>query len=392
MLQQAQQDFQYMNRAIKLAARGRFTTSPNPNVGCVIVNEGKVVGEGWHQVAGGPHAEVNALKQAGERAKGATCYVTLEPCSHFGKTPPCADALIKAGVGKVIAAMVDPNPQVSGRGLEKLKAAGIETHAGLLRADAQMLNIGFIKRMKGQGAFVRCKMACTLDGKTALSNGVSKWITGPDARSDVQRFRAQSCAIISGADTVITDNASLNVRWDELGLLKSQLAAKDVRQPARVIIDTQNRLTPDLKLFELTDQQSLGPKKPGKVILIRHHLDNRHQWPHFVEQMVVSQSHEKADLTELVDKLSTLGFNELWIEAGATLAGAFINQQLVDELIIYQAPKLIGDKGKSLLNLPEQQNMGQLTELNIVDVTMVGRDIRLTAKIEANSHKMNKGG
>ncbi|MCJ8268845.1 MAG: bifunctional diaminohydroxyphosphoribosylaminopyrimidine deaminase/5-amino-6-(5-phosphoribosylamino)uracil reductase RibD, partial [Psychrosphaera sp.] len=191
-----------MARAIKLAARGRFTTSPNPNVGCVIVNDGKIVGEGWHQVAGGPHAEVNALNQAGEQAKGATCYVTLEPCSHFGKTPPCADALIKAGVGKVIAAMVDPNPQVSGAGLEKLNAAGIQTHFGLLQADAEALNPGFIKRMKGQGAFVRCKMACTLDGKTALSNGVSQWITGPEARSDVQRFRAQSCAIISGADTV----------------------------------------------------------------------------------------------------------------------------------------------------------------------------------------------
>ena len=376
MIQQEQQHHQYMARAIKLAARGRFTTSPNPNVGCVIVKDGKVVGEGWHQVAGGPHAEVNALKQAGKLAKGATCYVTLEPCSHFGKTPPCADALIKAGVGKVIAAMVDPNPQVSGRGLEKLKATGIETQAGLLQADAQTLNPGFIKRMKGQGAFVRCKMACTLDGKTALSNGVSKWITGPDARSDVQRFRAQSCAIISGADTVITDNASLNVRWDELGSVKSVLAAKDVRQPARVIIDTQNRLTPELKLFELSNENA-----PGKVILIRHHLDNRHQWPHFVEQMVVSQANAKADLTELVDKLSALGYNELWIEAGATLAGAFINEQLVDELIIYQAPKLIGDKGKSLLNLPEHQSMSQLTDLNFVDVTMVGQDIRLTAQI-----------
>ena len=177
-----QQDHHYMARAIKLAARGRFTTSPNPNVGCVIVNDGKIVGEGWHQVAGGPHAEVNALNQAGEQAKGATCYVTLEPFSHFGKTPPCADALIKAGVGKVIAAMVDPNPQVSGAGLEKLNAAGIQTHFGLLQADAEALNPGFIKRMKGQGAFVRCKMACTLDGKTALSNGVSQLITGPEAR------------------------------------------------------------------------------------------------------------------------------------------------------------------------------------------------------------------
>jgi diaminohydroxyphosphoribosylaminopyrimidine deaminase/5-amino-6-(5-phosphoribosylamino)uracil reductase len=365
-----QDDSQFMARAIKLANQGRFTTSPNPNVGCVIVNNGKIVGEGWHQYAGGPHAEVLALKQAGSLAKGATCYVTLEPCSHFGKTPPCADALIKAQVSKVIAAMVDPNPQVSGRGLTKLQEAGIQTDEGLLQADAQALNRGFIKRMKGQGAWVVCKMACSLDGKTALSNGQSKWITSPEARMDVQKFRAQSCAIISGADTVIVDNASLNVRWKELGQVKSQLTEKAVRQPVRVIIDTQNRLTPDLKLFQ---QDSL-------IILIRCHLDKGQQWPHFVEQTVVSQVNGKADLDEVVQLLSKRGYNQLWIEAGATLAGAFIDNQLVDELIVYQAPKLIGNAGKSMLNLSEYTSMSQVTDLTITDLTMVAQDIRITAE------------
>ncbi len=363
-------DSRYMARAIELARRGRFTTSPNPNVGCVIVNNGQIVGEGWHQIAGGPHAEVVALKQAGEQAQGATCYVTLEPCSHFGRTPPCAQALIAAKVSKVIAAMVDPNPQVSGSGLQQLAAVGIETHAGLLEADAQALNRGFIKRMTQKRAFVRCKMASSLDGKTALANGLSQWITSADARADVQQFRAQSCAIISGADTVLADNALLNVRRDDSPRLKTMVASEQVRQPVRVIIDTQNRLTPDLRLFS----------QHSPIILIRQHLEKSLQWPQFVEQIVVSQCDGKADLVEVVRILSERGFNHLWIEAGATLAGAFINQQLVDEVILYQAPKLMGDQSRSLLNLPELTTMSQVIDLTISDLRMVGRDIRITAE------------
>jgi diaminohydroxyphosphoribosylaminopyrimidine deaminase/5-amino-6-(5-phosphoribosylamino)uracil reductase len=370
-----QQDFAYMSRALQLAARGRFTTSPNPNVGCIIVNQGKIVGEGWHQYAGGPHAEVVALAQAGAAAQGSTCYVTLEPCSHFGKTPPCADALIKAKVSKVIAAMVDPNPQVSGSGLQRLEEAGIETHSGLLEADAAALNRGFVKRMKGQGAWVCCKMACSLDGKTALSNGQSQWITDTHARSDVQQFRAQSCAVISGADTVLTDDASLNVRWHELAQAKDSLSEQHLRQPVRVIIDSQNRLHNGLKLFKST----------SPVILIRCHLDKSQQWPHFVEQIVVNEHQGKADLAQVINLLSERGFNQLWIEAGATLAGAFIAGDLVDELIIYQAPKLIGHTGKSLLNLPEFALMSQVPDLNLTDVRMVGRDIRLTAQLKGNN-------
>ncbi|MFT4925680.1 MAG: diaminohydroxyphosphoribosylaminopyrimidine deaminase [Phenylobacterium sp.] len=375
----------YMARAIELAKRGRFTTSPNPNVGCVIVNQGKIVGEGWHQKAGGPHAEVAALKQAGILAVGATCYVTLEPCSHFGRTPPCAEALINAKVGRVIAAMVDPNPQVSGSGLAKLNAAGIDTQSGLLETDAKVLNRGFIKRMTEQRPFVRCKMASSIDGKTALSNGVSQWITSPHARADVQLFRAQSCAIISGADTVLLDNAALNVRWEEATQLQSLLPKAAVRQPIRVIIDTQHRLTPDLRLFE----------QPSKIILIRNSLEKSSQWPQFVEQIAVpclegsakgsvkgsaKGISGKADLAQVLRLLAKRGLNEIWIEAGATLSGAFVEQQLVDELILYQAPKLMGSAGKPLLNLPQYSSMTQVIELNINDLRMVGPDIRLTAE------------
>lgn len=360
-----QQDIQYMSRALELARRGSYTTSPNPCVGCVIVKDGEIVGEGYHQYAGGPHAEVNALAQAGDKAKDAVCYVTLEPCSHYGRTPPCADRLIEVGVAKVVAAMVDPNPQVSGRGLKKLEDAGIEVHSGLLEADALALNPGFIKRMKGQGPFVQCKLASSLDGKTALKNGKSQWITASDARQDVQKYRAGACAIVSGADTVLVDDASLNVRWqyDE---------NKAPRQPVRVIIDTQNRLNPALKLFSID----------SPIILVRKTLDNQHQWPHFVEQVVVAQHNGKADLKALLSLLADKGLNQVWLEAGATLAGAFIEQGLVDELIIYQAPKLIGSHGRALLHLDEYTEMSQVLDLNLKDVRMVGQDLRITATIE----------
>lgn len=359
-------DIEYMARAIELARKGRFTTSPNPCVGCVLVKDGEVVGEGYHQYAGGPHAEVNALRQAGSKAKGATCYVTLEPCSHYGRTPPCAEGLIEAGVAKVIAAMVDPNPQVSGRGLKKLEAAGIEVQQGLLQSDALALNRGFIKRMKGQGPFIQVKMASTLDGKTALSNGKSQWITGPAARADVQKYRAAACAVISGADTVLMDGASLNVRWQ---YPQAKALGEAPRQPVRVIIDTQNRLHPDLPLFSHS----------SSIIIIRSQLDEQ-PWPDFVEQVVVSQKDGKADLKAVVALLSNRGLNQLWVEAGATLAGAFVQQGLVDELIIYQAAKLIGSSGRSLLNLSEFTQMDQVLTLLFEDVRMVGDDLRITAK------------
>lgn len=371
------QDHQFMQRAIHLAKRGHYTTSPNPRVGCVIVLNGEVIGEGFHQKAGQGHAEVHALKQAGAKAKGATAYVTLEPCSHFGLTPPCAEALIKAQVSHVIAAMVDPDPRVSGRGLERLKSAGITTKFGLLEQDARALNPGFITLMTTKLPYVRCKLAASLDGKTAMASGESQWITSPEAREDVQRLRAQSCGIICGADSVICDNAQMTVRWNSLGELKDIYAEADVRQPVRIIIDGKNRLTPDLAIF----------KTSGKILLIRSSIENSQTWPHFVEQVVISQAKysEYIDLKRLLSYLAQQGLNDLLIESGAKLAGAFMSKDLVNELILYQAPKLIGSDGKSLVNMPALLQLSDAKNLNINDVTLVGKDIRITAQFTDKS-------
>ena len=371
------QDHQFMQRAIHLAKRGHSTTSPNPRVGCVIVLNGEVIGEGFHQKAGQGHAEVHALKQAGAKAKGATAYVTLEPCSHFGLTPPCAEALIKAQVGHVIAAMVDPDPRVSGRGLERLKSAGITTKFGLLEQDARALNLGFITLMTTKLPYVRCKLAASLDGKTAMASGESQWITSPEAREDVQRLRAQSCGIICGADSVICDDAQMTVRWNYLGELKDSYAEADVRQPVRIIIDGKNRLTPDLAMF----------KTSGKILLIRSSIENSQTWPHFVEQVAISQAKdsEYIDLKQLLSYLAQQGLNDVLIESGAKLAGAFMSKDLVNELILYQAPKLIGSDGKSLVNMPALLQLSDAKNLNINDVSLVGKDIRITAQFTDKS-------
>ena len=365
------QDHQFMQRAIYLAKRGHYTTSPNPRVGCVIVLNGEVVGEGFHEISGQGHAEVHALKQAGAKAKGATAYVTLEPCSHFGLTPPCAEALIKAQVGHVIAAMVDPNPQVSGRGLERLKSAGITTKFGLLEQDARDLNPGFIRLMTTKLPYVRCKLAASLDGKTAMASGESQWITSDHAREDVQRLRAQSCGVICGADSVIFDDAKMTVRWNALGELKNSYEEAKVRQPIRIVIDSKNRLTPDLAIF----------KTASKIILIRTSIENEQTWPHFVEQVVISKAKDsdQISLKHLLIYLAQQGLNDILIESGAKLAGAFMSENLVDELILYQAPKLIGSEGKSLVDIPAILQLSEAKDLNITDISMVGKDIRITA-------------
>ncbi|WP_257174611.1 bifunctional diaminohydroxyphosphoribosylaminopyrimidine deaminase/5-amino-6-(5-phosphoribosylamino)uracil reductase RibD [Colwellia sp. M166] len=365
-------DYKFMQGAINLAKRGHFTTSPNPRVGCVIVLNDEIVGEGYHQKAGQGHAEVHALKQAGNKAKGATAYVTLEPCSHYGLTPPCAEALIKAQVGHVIAAMVDPNPKVSGRGLELLNAAGITTQFGLLEQDARALNPGFIQLMTTKLPYVRVKLAASLDGKTAMASGESQWITSSEARTDVQRLRAQSCAVVCGADSVIFDAAKMTVRWHDLGELKNSYAQADVRQPVRIIIDGKNRLTPDLAIFQ----------SESKILLIRHTIENDLTWPHFVEQvpMVKAKNSDHIDLRALLAYLAKQGLNDILIESGAQLAGAFISENLVDELVLYQAPKLMGADGKSLVNMPDVKQLSAAKNLDVTDIRMIGKDIRLTAK------------
>lgn len=367
-----QQDARWMARALELARLGRFTTSPNPAVGCVLVQGDELVGEGYHRQAGGPHAEVFALRQAGERARGATAYVTLEPCSHHGRTPPCAQGLIDAGVARVVAAMVDPNPQVAGRGLAMLREAGIEAGSGLMADEAARLNTGFIHRMQTGRPYVTVKLASSLDGRTALANGQSKWITSPDARRDVHRHRALSCAILSGADTVLTDNASLNVRWQELpASLRGDYPQAQLRQPLRVIIDGQNRLTPDLALFSI----------PSPILLVRGAVSGG--LPKWVEECTLPQAADgKVALAALLDELGRRQLNQLWVEAGARLSGALLAEQLVDQLILYQAPKLMGNQARGLFELPSFDAMDQVPGLQLVDCRRLGPDIKITAKVK----------
>lgn len=355
----SQLDYQMMSRAINLAKKGRFTTAPNPNVGCVIVKDNKIVGEGYHQKAGEPHAEVHALRQAKELAIGATAYVTLEPCSHFGRTPPCAKGLIEAKVAKVICAMQDPNPQVSGNGIQMLREAGIDVEVGLLEADAMALNSGFIKKMKTGLPFVQLKMASSIDGRTALSNGQSKWITGPQARRDVQQYRALCGAVISTSQTVIADDAALNVRWTELpDVVTDNIAKEALRQPQRVIIDRQSNLVDSLKLF-----------KSGKLPLVISQASH----PELFDN--------KLKLKALLRHLASIeNINHVWIEAGATFAAAWLEANLVDELIIYQAPKIMGADARALVDLNGIESMSDVIDLTIIDVAMVGTDIKITAK------------
>ena len=371
-----QTDQQMMSRAIALAKRGRYTTAPNPMVGCVIVNNGDIVGEGYHYQAGQPHAEVFALRQAQQRAQGATVYVTLEPCSHHGRTPPCAEALINAKVARVVCAMVDPNPVVAGRGIALLQAAGIRVDVGVLALEAQALNPGFIKQMTHQMPYVELKLAASLDGRTALANGASKWITGPKARSDVQQFRACAGAILSTSATVIADNPSLNVRWSELDAsVQQQYPQSALRQPIRVIIDSQNRLTPEYQLFNL----------PGETILARTTLGTE-AWPDSVQQWQIPTqiNSNQLDLVALMSRLATYGINHIWVEAGASLAGALLQQQLVDSLILYQAPKLMGSDSRGLIDITGLTSMTQTPLLTITDVGVIGVDIRIMATVNKN--------
>ncbi len=375
-------DDDYMARAFELARKGRFTTTPNPNVGCVIVRDGKIVGEGYHIKAGGPHAEVHALRMAGEQARGATAYVTLEPCSHHGRTPPCADALLNAGVTRVVAAMQDPNPEVAGRGLYRLKQAGVEVSNGLMLGEAEAVNLGFLKRMRTGFPYVQLKMAASLDGRTAMASGESQWITSAAARKDVQRFRAASSAILSSSATVLADDPSLNVRWEELDndtqeLYRASLAlidsnpAEGLRQPLRVIVDSKNRVTPQHKLVH----------QPGETLLARLHADQQ-DWPENTRQLVIPPTaNNRVDLVILMMQLAKQQVNSVWVEAGAELAGALLQAGLVDELIIYMAPKLLGENARALCVLPGLESLADAPAFEFSDVRQVGPDLRLRMKL-----------
>jgi diaminohydroxyphosphoribosylaminopyrimidine deaminase/5-amino-6-(5-phosphoribosylamino)uracil reductase len=348
---------------LQLAERGLHTTSPNPRVGCVLVKDGKNIGEGWHERAGEPHAEVHALRAAGKAARGATAYVTLEPCSHHGRTAPCADALIAAGVNRIVVAMQDPNPLVAGRGNAKLKAAGIAVECGLMEAAARELNIGFVSKMTRGTPWVRSKIAASLDGRTALANGLSKWITGEAARQDVQQWRARSCAVLTGSGTVLADDPQLNVR--DIGA---------TRQPLRVVLDSELRISANAKILQggnmliytaSTDeakQAALRERGAGVVVM----------------QAVAGGLPLPAVLSDLAKR----GINEVLVEAGKTLNGALLKAGLVDELVLYLAPQLLGDAARGLADLGELTQLEQRVALAWQDVRHVGNDIRITARVK----------
>jgi diaminohydroxyphosphoribosylaminopyrimidine deaminase/5-amino-6-(5-phosphoribosylamino)uracil reductase len=364
-------DQRFMARAIELAWRGLYTTQPNPRVGCVLVKDGAIVGEGWHRKAGEPHAERNALADAGANARGATAYVTLEPCSHHGRTPPCADGLIEAGVARVVAAMTDPNPQVAGSGMARLAEAGIVTETGVLENDARALNPGFIKRMTSGRPYVRCKMAMSLDGRTAMANGDSKWITGQDARRDVQRLRARSDAILTGIGTVLADDPSMNVRLDvdELPGVESEAY---LRQPLRVVLDRRLRLPLDARMLSLD----------GQTVVITDAVDMTRVEPLLAAGARVTElpaGHHGVDLGIVLDYLASRELNEVLIEAGPTLAGAALATGIIDELVIYMAPHLMGDAARGLFHLPGLEQMANRIDLSVTDIRAVGPDWRITA-------------
>ena len=363
-------DSRWMTLALRLAEQGRYSTSPNPRVGCVLVKHEKLIGSGWHQRAGEPHAEVYALREAGARAKGATAYVTLEPCSHHGRTPPCADALIAAGVARVVVAMEDPNPQVAGSGIARLRQAGIEVECGLMEAAARELNVGFVARMVRGMPWVRCKTGMSLDGRTALANGTSQWITGSDARLDVQHWRARSCAVLTGINTILADDAQLNVREIETP-----------RQPLRVVLDSRLRIPLDALIL-----RSLNSQSGGLLIYCTVHDSQKIS---LLEKLgatvvVLPESGGHVDLTAVLKDLAARGCNELLVEAGAILNGALLSAGLVDELLLYVAPQLLGDCARGIASMGELTSLDQRVDLAWQDVRQVGRDLRITARITKN--------
>ncbi|MFC4764153.1 bifunctional diaminohydroxyphosphoribosylaminopyrimidine deaminase/5-amino-6-(5-phosphoribosylamino)uracil reductase RibD [Dyella koreensis] len=347
-----------MAQALRLAEHGLFTTQPNPRVGCVIAHGEEAVGEGWHQRAGEPHAEVFALRAAGERARGATAYVTLEPCAHHGRTPPCADALIAAGVSRVVIATEDPFPQVAGRGIGKLRDAGVMVESGLMRETGRELNIGFFSRIERGRPWVRVKLAMSLDGRTALADGTSKWITGEAARADVQRWRARSSVILTGSGTALADNPHLTVRLPD---------GEAFTPPLRVVLDRQLSTPTANHVF---DSDALTLVLHADDANVPKHADN-------IRYASVTEKNGQLDLAAVLHLLAERGCNEVHVEAGATLCGALVAAGLADELLIYVAPLLLGHRGRPLLRLPALNDMSERWNLQLFDQRMLGTDIRL---------------
>lgn len=356
-------DHAMMARALQLAQRGLFITTPNPRVGCVITRGESILGEGFTQPAGQDHAEVQSLKAcvaAGADTRGATAYVTLEPCSHYGRTPPCADALLKAGISRVVAAMVDPNPLVAGQGLQKLAQQGIETASGLLADEARELNIGFVSRMERGRPWLRVKLAASLDGRTALRNGESKWITGSEARTDVHRWRARSCVMLTGSGTVLADDPELTVRLIETS-----------RQPQRVVVDSQWQIPPQAKIVA-----------PGSLIVGAVTAPQRmaELQARGAEVLLLPAADGRVDLPALLAELARRGSNEVMVEAGPGLAGALLHRGLIDEILLYQAPLLLGNDARGLFDIPPLSDMRQRIGLRLHQLRQIGQDIRMVLR------------
>lgn len=367
-------DHRFMSQALRLARRGLYTTDPNPRVGCVLVRDNEIVGEGWHERVGEGHAEVHALAQAGERARGAHCYVTLEPCCHQGRTPPCTRALIKAGVTRVIAASEDPNPLVGGKGLAELKAAGIATTVGLMASEAAVINPGFMKRMRFKRPYVRCKLAMSLDGRTAMASGESNWITDVPARVDVQRLRAQSSAVMMGIGTVLADDPRATVRFE---MLADEYPGGEasVRQPLRVIVDPHLSLPEKARMLYA----------PGRTLIVT--MSNDVGTANLLrkrgaEVVRLTGAQDRVNLAGLLDFLGTREINEVLLETGAVLSGAMLKAGLVDELVIYMAPLLLGDEARGLFHLSGLDCLSDAYRLDIRDIRAVGRDWRIEATVQ----------
>ncbi len=355
-------DREYMQRSLHIAEHGMFGAHPNPMVGCVLVKDDKIVGEGWHAHFGEAHAEVNALREAGDKAKGATAYVTLEPCSHHGKTPPCCDALIEAGIAAVVVAHNDPNPKVDGKGIQRLRAADIGVRSGLLRHEARQLIAGFLSRIERGRPRVKLKIACSLDGRIAMADGQSQWITGVEARSDVQRLRARAGAIMTGIGTVLADDPSLTVRDAKLNPFD--------RQPLRVVLDSELRMPLAAKMLAL----------PGDTLIFcgsgSHAEGLRNSG---AEVFTVGDCDGFVDLPSVLQELAKRGINDLLVEAGPTIAGQLVEQDLVDEFVIYQAPHILGSETMGMFHTPSWQQLADRRALQITDVVKIGNDTRITA-------------
>ncbi len=355
-------DHELMGQALELAGRGLYTTAPNPRVGCVVVAGGMVIGTGWHEKAGMPHAEALALKAAGARARGATLYVNLEPCSHHGRTPPCVDAIIAAGVKRVVAAIQDPNPKVAGTGFSKLREAGIAVEHGLKEDEASELNVGFLARMTRGRPWVRMKIAASLDGRTALANGRSRWITGEAARADGHRWRARACAVLTGFGTVRDDDPQLNVR-----------GVDTPRQPLKIVVDSKFETSPSARLLKDGRTLVAGAVNDGKRIAALEAAG--------AEVAIIPNDSGKVELYKLMEELARRELNEIHVEAGTRLNGSLLQAGVVDELLVYLAPRIIGDSGRGMFHLPELTELSQTTALKIRGVERIGEDLRILARL-----------